>query len=316
MGICKSKEEREPVVVKKEKVITTRYESKQELTNALRVAGLEKTNLLVAIDMTKSNLWSGEKSYGKNLHYLPVAPARNPGDPPKYSPVVARSPEGSKISKVMMESLNPYQFVIQVAGNQLDEFDDDHYIPTCIFGHSRAVGAEYIKDISPARRQNEPRGCVGMAGVLQAYENAVRTHELSGDTQFAPIIEWAMEIVRETRDYHILLIIGDGSIVDMENTRQALADACGLPLSVIFVGVGDGSNPKSNLENGNGDVWRDMRKLDDEPLGTIDNWQSVYLSEIYPELLRSSHPDVDLATEMLSEIPEQYSEFKRRGLLI
>jgi len=38
--------------------------------------------------------------------------------------------------------------------------------------------------------------------------------------------------------YHILLILTDGEIHDMRQTKEMLVDASNMPLSVIIVGVG------------------------------------------------------------------------------
>ena len=40
-------------------------------------------------------------------------------------------------------------------------------------------------------------------------------------------------------DYFILLIITDGVITDMQNTKQAIVKAAKLPMSIIIVGVGN-----------------------------------------------------------------------------
>jgi hypothetical protein len=37
-----------------------------------------------------------------------------------------------------------------------------------------------------------------------------------------------------------LLIITDGAVSHMEETKKAIIDACGSPLSIIIIGVGNG----------------------------------------------------------------------------
>ncbi len=39
--------------------------------------------------------------------------------------------------------------------------------------------------------------------------------------------------------YIVLLIITDGCIMDMDQTKEAIVEASGLPLSLLIVGVGD-----------------------------------------------------------------------------
>ena len=40
-------------------------------------------------------------------------------------------------------------------------------------------------------------------------------------------------------NYEILLILTDGDITDMEATMDAIVEASDLPISIIFVGIGD-----------------------------------------------------------------------------
>lgn len=334
---------------KKTDVIRDSYETMEQFTEALRSAGLEKCNLLVAIDFTKSNTWQGTTTFsGKCLHFLtsgsgkPLLPTYGsafsqvtqnppsaPGGPPAYQSQYQSSGEPENLyepvkrsnsiartlsfetkdidnSRELLKTMNPYQYVLSIAGKQLESFDEDGWIPTCIFGHARNQSDPYIKPISVRPGAH----CFKIDEVIEAYENAVQNNGLSGNTQFAPIVEWAMNIVAQTKEYHILLIIGDGCIDDLPQTKELLARAGKLPLSVIFVGVGDGSDPKDPK-----DKWRSMRDLDDNPTGDVDNWQSVYLANIKDDLDRSQHPDVDLAVQLFMEIPEQYRYFKSKGLI-
>ena len=38
--------------------------------------------------------------------------------------------------------------------------------------------------------------------------------------------------------YEILLILTDGDITDMDETTDAIVEACDLPISIIIVGIG------------------------------------------------------------------------------
>lgn len=83
------------------------YSSIEELQTDLRRAGLESSNLIVGIDMTKSNEWTGKLSNGgRNLHYI---------DPTRAT-------------------LNPYERVIGILGKTLEVLDDDKLIPVYGFG--------------------------------------------------------------------------------------------------------------------------------------------------------------------------------------
>ncbi|CAM9101533.1 unnamed protein product, partial [Hapterophycus canaliculatus] len=71
--------------------------------------------------------------------------------------------------------------------------------------------------------------------------------QLAGPTLFGPVINrQAAELAASDRStdptnqkYHVLMIVTDGVINDMSNTKDALVAAADLPFSVIIVGVGD-----------------------------------------------------------------------------
>ena len=62
----------------------------------------------------------------------------------------------------------------------------------------------------------------GVEGVLSAYEDALQKYELSGPTNFAEVIGHvnsqveAQAVSQESQKYHILLILTDGQISDMD----------------------------------------------------------------------------------------------------
>jgi hypothetical protein len=48
-------------------VIRDRFETLTDVQQALRKAGLESSDVVLAIDLTKSNEWSGAKSFNSTL---------------------------------------------------------------------------------------------------------------------------------------------------------------------------------------------------------------------------------------------------------
>ena len=49
------------------------------------------------------------------------------------------------------------------------------------------------------------------------------------------------------KEYIVLMIITDGSIVDEVKTLETIAEACNLPLSIVVIGVGGGNFTFFNL---------------------------------------------------------------------
>ena len=66
--------------------------------------------------------------------------------------------------------------------------------------------------------------------------------ELSGPTYFTPVIDIMSQIAKidgTGANYHVLLIITDGIITDLEKTVRSIVAASYLPMSIIIVGVGN-----------------------------------------------------------------------------
>ncbi|KAF4045165.1 Copine [Phytophthora infestans] len=186
--------------------IPDRYETLAEVQRDLRAAGLESSDLVVGVDFTKSNQWTGEKSFGgRCLHEI---------DP----------------SGVFM---NPYQSVISVIGRVLEAFDDDNIIPAFGFGDVATKGNSCFP-FTPGR------GCHGFEEVLRRYNEITPTLKLSGPTNFAPVIKETIRAVQQNGGYHILVIIADGQVTNEEDTRNAIVEASNWPISIIMIGVGDG----------------------------------------------------------------------------
>ncbi|KAJ8768293.1 hypothetical protein K2173_021233 [Erythroxylum novogranatense] len=260
--------------------IADEYKSLDQVTAALAHAGLESSNLIIGVDFTKSNEWTGAKSFNRrSLHHI--------GD-----------------------GLNPYEQAISIIGKTLSVFDEDNLIPCFGFGdastHDQDVFSFYP----------EGRCCNGFEEVLSRYREIVPHLRLAGPTSFAPIIEMAMTIVEQSGgQYHVLVIIADGQVtrsVDTESGRlspqeqrtvQAIVEASKLPLSIILVGVGDGP-------------WDTMKEFDDNiPTREFDNFQFVNFTEIMSKNSNASRKETEFALAALMEIPTQYKATMELNLL-
>ncbi|KAK4844607.1 hypothetical protein QYF36_022241 [Acer negundo] len=247
------------------------YNSLEQVTDALARAGLESSNLIVGIDFTKSNEWTGARSFQRrSLHHI--------GD-----------------------QQNPYEHAISIIGKTLSSFDEDNLIPCFGFGdastHDQEVFSFYPDD----------RFCNGFEEVLGRYKELVPHLRLAGPTSFGPIIEMAITIVEQScGQYHVLLIIADGQVtrsVDTDHgqlspqekkTVEAIVKASEYPLSIILVGVGDGP-------------WDMMREFDDNiPARAFDNFQFVNFTEIMLKNVDRSRKEAEFALSALMEIPSQY----------
>mmetsp|Transcript_33930 Transcript_33930/g.85788 ORF Transcript_33930/g.85788 Transcript_33930/m.85788 type:complete len:281 (+) Transcript_33930:212-1054(+) len=186
--------------------IPDQFKSIEEVQQALRNAGLESSNLIIGIDYTKSNTWTGQNSFGG---------------------LCLHDTSGQR-------GQNPYQQVIQIVGRTLEVFDDDKLIPTFGFGDAYTTD----KKCFPFFPDNRP--CNGFSEVISRYNEITPGITLSGPTNFAPIIREAIKTVQEERSYHILVILADGQVTNRKETEDAIVEASKYALSIVVVGVGDG----------------------------------------------------------------------------
>ena len=89
--------------------------------------------------------------------------------------------------------------------------------------------------------------CEGVTGILDAYKNIFSLgFTMSGPTCFDKVLQAAAVRAQRSKQqgnggrfqYNVLLIITDGTMSDMDETRRKMDVYRALPLSIIFVGVG------------------------------------------------------------------------------
>jgi len=245
--------------------ILDKFNTLAEVQTALREAGLEASQLIVGVDFTQSNEWQGKESFG-----------------------------GDCLHKISANQQNPYQEVLQIIGQTLEVFDEDGQIPAFGFGDSRTSD----HSVFPLKSSGED--CQGFTEVLSCYKMSAPRITLSGPTSFAPLIYKAIELVKETKEYHILLIVADGQVSKEADTVKAIVEATKYPISIVMVGVGDGP-------------WAVMEEFDDKlPQRAFDNFQFVDFGSVKKK--HRNNPAA-FALNALMEIPEQYKAIRQLGLL-
>ncbi|GJZ71739.1 BONZAI 1-like protein [Tanacetum coccineum] len=166
-------------------------------------------NFMVAIDFTASN---GNPRLPDSLHYIDYS-----GRP------------------------NEYQKAIQEVGGVLQYYDHDEQFPSWGFG-ARPFDGPVSHCFSLNGNDANP-SVAGIQGIMSAYESALSNVSLAGPTLFGPVITSAATIAAQSMaakddKYYVLLIITDGVITDLQETKDALVKASDLPLSILIVGVG------------------------------------------------------------------------------
>lgn len=233
----------------------------------MRQAGLRSSQLMLAFDFSKSNVWSGLQTYRRSLH------------------------------DTAQET--PYEKVCRLMLPVIANFDDDGVIPALRFG-CRDTKDRTVAPLSPLAHTPE---CKGLGEVLRQYREAVNLVRLSGPTTLAPVIRYAIQVVRLSHEYHILLILTDGDPVSASLDVDAVVEASNYPISIIVVGLGDGPFPV-------------FESFDEHiPHRRFDNFQFVNFSALEREYHSSDRADLILAIRLFEEIPMQYQKICEHGLL-
>ncbi|NXF51050.1 CPNE3 protein, partial [Oceanites oceanicus] len=222
---------------------------------------------MVGIDFTGSN---GDPRSPDSLHYL--------------------SPNG----------VNEYLTAIWSVGMVIQDYDTDKMFPAFGFGAqippSFQVSHEFPLNFNPSNPF-----CNGIQGIVDAYRACLPQVKLYGPTNFSPIINHVARFAaaatqqQTASQYFILLIITDGVITDLDQTRTAIVNASKLPMSIIIVGVGGADFDAMEFLDGDNGV---LRSSSGEP-AVRDIVQFVPFRKF------QNSPKEALAQCVLAEVPQQ-----------
>ncbi|XP_076870261.1 copine-9-like [Brachyhypopomus gauderio] len=255
------------------------FKVESEYTFVDFIRGGTQLNFTVAIDFTASN---GNPAQPTSLHYM--------------SPY----------------QMNIYAMALKAVGEVIQDYDSDKLFPAYGFGAKLPPDGK-ISHAFPLNGNSEDPNCVGIEGVLEAYFQSLRTVQLYGPTNFAPVINQVACSAQEITDgsqYFVLLMITDGVISDMVQTKEAVVSASSLPMSIIIVGVGPAEFDA--MEELDGD---EVRVSSRGRFAERDIVQFVpfrdYIDRSGNQILSMAR----LAKDVLAEIPEQLLSFmKSKGI--
>ncbi|KAM3752843.1 hypothetical protein ACB098_03G048900 [Castanea mollissima] len=229
-------------------------------------------NFMVAVDFTASN---GNSRNPDSLHYI--------------------DPSGR---------LNSYQRAIMEVGEVIQFYDSNRRFPAWGFGGRTIDGTT-----SHCFNLNGSTGAFeveGVEGIMAAYARALHNVALAGPTLFGPVINTAAQIAGQSilynsNKYFVLLIITDGVITDLQETKDALVRASDLPLSILIVGVGGADFREMEvLDADNG------RRLESSTgrVATRDIVQFVPMREVHSG-------QISVVQALLEELPGQFLTYMR-----
>lgn len=207
---------------------------------------------------------------------------------------------------------NEYVQALIAVGNVVQDYDVDNLYPAFGFGAKIPPKSELSHEFALNFNPQNPY-CAGVAGILQAYHNAVHKVQLWGPTNISPIINHVARFARNAesqqttpQNYFILLLITDGVITDMDDTRSAIVNASELPMSIIIIGVGQADFSAMEMLDGDDGVLKN-------PYGRPAVRDIVQFVPFHS--LKKSGP-VALAKAVLAEVPSQVTKyFQTKGMV-
>jgi len=257
----------------KVRMIVQRAKVDQKYSFVDYLQGGMEMNFVVAVDFTASN---GDPSQQNSLHF------------------------------VSNQYPNQYVQAIRAVGDIVEDYDTDKLFPVYGFG-ARIPPSGQVSHMFPLNFNAANPFVSRVGGIVSAYASAIGQVQLYGPTNFSPVIRETAAMARSSvdqsrNDYFVLLIITDGVITDMEQTKKAIVQNSNLPFSIIIVGVG-------------GADFDAMEELDsDDSLLTCQGVQATRdIVQFVPYRMFLSDNQMEsrikLAKEVLAEVPEQVTSY-------
>uniref|UniRef100_A0A667ZUB0 Copine Va n=1 Tax=Myripristis murdjan TaxID=586833 RepID=A0A667ZUB0_9TELE len=228
-----------------------------------------------------------------------------------------RETESNPSQSTSLHYMNPYQMnayamALKAVGEIIQDYDSDKMFPALGFGAKLPPDGRVSHEF-PLNGNIENPYCNGMEGILEAYHQSLKTVQLYGPTNFAPVVNHVARYAAAVQDgsqYFVLLIITDGVISDMAQTKEAIVNAAKLPMSIIIVGVGQAEFDAMVELDGD-----DIRISSRGKLAERDIVQFVPFRDYMDRTGNHVLSMARLAKDVLAEIPDQLiSYMKSRGI--
>lgn len=197
---------------------------------------------------------------------------------------------------------NPYQAAIVSIGQVVAAYDSDQKFP--VLGFGAQINGEmnpcFFCNSSPSNPEVQ-----GIQGILDCYADAINRYPLWGPTNFAHVINWMAQLASGSKSrseprYFVFVIITDGIINDLKETKRAIVRASALPLSIIIIGVGEAD-------------FTQMNELDSDNMMITDDTGAVAKRDIVQFVPYNKHKTFKekLAEETLKELPGQFLSYMK-----
>uniref|UniRef100_A0A4W3H8C8 Copine Va n=1 Tax=Callorhinchus milii TaxID=7868 RepID=A0A4W3H8C8_CALMI len=220
---------------------------------------------------------------------------------------------GNPSQSTSLHYMNPYQMnayamALKAVGEIIQDYDSDKMFPALGFGAKLPPDGRVSHEFALNGNPENPY-CNGIEGILEAYHRSLKTVQLYGPTNFAPVINHVARYAAAVQDgsqYFVLLIITDGVISDMAQTKEAIVNAAKLPMSIIIVGVGQAEFDAMVELDGD-----DIRVSSRGRLAERDIVQFVPFRDYIDRTGNHVLSMARLAKDVLAEIPDQFISYMK-----
>uniref|UniRef100_A0A3Q2Z3B2 Copine VIII n=1 Tax=Hippocampus comes TaxID=109280 RepID=A0A3Q2Z3B2_HIPCM len=208
--------------------------------------------------------------------------------------------------------LNDYAMALRAVGEIIQDYDSDKMFPALGFGAKLPPDGRVSHEFALNGNPQNPY-CSGIEGVMEAYYQSLKSVRLYGPTHFSPVINHVARYASAVTDgsqYFILLIISDGVITDMAQTKESIVNAASLPMSIIIVGVGPAEFDEMIELDGDEERISSQGRFAERDIVQFVPFRD-YIDRRGNHILSMAR----LAKEVLAEIPDQFLSYMRtRGI--
>jgi hypothetical protein len=200
---------------------------------------------------------------------------------------------------------NHYEQAIRTCGSIVAYYDYDQLFP--VFGFGGIVkGSTQVSHCFNSNFLENPN-VEGVDGIITSYRSSLTNVHLDGPTYFSPLIKNMVNLVKyeteksQSSVYYVLLILTDGQIHDMDQTRDIICEAACLPISIIIIGIGNAD-------------FSNMVELDGDTVPITNKFgQKIERDIVQFVCYKDFQTDVNkLAAEVLYEVPTQVEQYYRQ----
>ena len=196
-------------------------------------------------------------------------------------------------------NMNDYEQAITQCGMVVAYYDYNQSFP--VYGFGAVVGMDTEPNMCFNINFKDNPEIQTIDNVIKEYRNCFKNIQLAGPTRFCPMISKVIDNIKAQNNplkYHILLLLTDGIILDMQETIDALVEGSFFPLSVIIIGIGN-------------DHFQEMVILDGDNVPLVSSSGVKRMRDLvqFVPFNKYRHNPTELAEQVLEEVPRQIIEY-------